>query len=230
MSYSSIEDYLHQYVVDPDARRREFFRYYSPKRVQHQVKQLEILEHATGERLTEIGPFLGYATGLFQAAGFKVQTIDAGDAALLGQVKPVSHISKSILEITSDDLAGQDIVVCCETLEHLEYADAERMLGVFHASGAEWLMISVPYRCLSIDVTIRRNPFGRAFKWLVKFPNRKNRDFTPDPEPYGHKWELGYKSFPLEKLTGSLEATGYDVRKCDYVGSVRSVMILAQRR
>ena len=44
MSYSSIEDYLHQYVVDPDARRREFFRYYSPKRVQHQVKQLEILE------------------------------------------------------------------------------------------------------------------------------------------------------------------------------------------
>ncbi|MFC1673471.1 hypothetical protein ACFL12_04885 [Pseudomonadota bacterium] len=229
MTEMSVEDILEQYTNDPAARRSEFYRYYSDKRIAHQIKQLEMLKDVPNTRLTEIGSYLGFATALFSAAGFKVQTIDATSQAILGNITPEKHINKNILEITVDDLKGQDIIVCCETLEHLHFTDVEDILATFSASGAEWLMISVPYRCLSLDLKIIKNPFKSLFKTILKFPTKKNQDFVAHPEPHGHKWELGYKGFPLETMTETLGKAGFKVEKTDYVGTVQSVFLLAKR-
>lgn len=229
MANVSVGDLLQQYANDSDVRKSEFFRYYSHKRIQHQIKQLDMLRDVPCSRLTEIGSYLGFATALFQAAGFKVQTIDDGAVELLGEITPQSHISKNILDISSADLEGQDILVCCETLEHLHFPDVENVLQTFHASKAEWLLISVPYRCMSIDIRLIRNPFSSLFNWIVKLPTKQFQHFKPHPEPYGHKWELGYKGYPLEKLTDALSRSGFKVVKTDYDGSVQSVFLLSQR-
>ena len=229
MTELTVTDILQQYTDDAIARKREFFRYYSTKRIQHQLKQLDMLKDVSCVRLTEIGPYLGFATALFMAAGFKVQTIDAASAQALGEITPQRHISKNILEITTDDLQNQDIVVCCETFEHLPFSDVERILQMVHSANVEWLLLSVPYRCMSIDARLVVNPFAKVFKWIWKLPTKAFRDFTPHPEPHGHKWELGYKGYPLEKLTDALLAAGYRVEKKDYAGAVQSVFLLARR-
>lgn len=225
-----LEEFLLNFAEDPLARRAEFYRYYSPKRVQHQFKQLEMLRDVPGRKLAEIGSYLGFATALFLAAGFKVRAIDAGPASLLGEVAPAAeHVAKNVLDITPGTLKGQDVAVCCETLEHLHFPDVERVLGVFKDADVPWLLITVPYRCFSIDVRYVRNPFSKALSWIVKLPNKRNKAFSPDPEPYGHKWELGYKGYPLEKLTDALGTAGFDTVKIDYCGTVKSVFILSKR-
>lgn len=230
MNTDTVEDILLLYDQDFSARKSEFFRYYNSKRIQHQLKQLDMLRDVPSSRLTEIGSYLGFATGLFLAAGFKVQTIDAGPEKALGELVPEKHIQKNILDITVSDLSDQEVIVCCETLEHIEFYDVEKALSTFSASNAEWLLISVPYRCMSIDIRFSRNIFSSFFSWIIKFPNKRMRHFTPHPEPYGHKWELGFKGYPLEKLTNAVENVGFSIERTDYVGSVQSVFILGHRR
>lgn len=229
MTDTPLTEDLRKLVDDPVFRKFEFFRYYSRKRISHQLKQLELLSDVTGNKIAEIGSYLGFATALFLAAGFKVRTIDAGPPQLLGEITPERHIFKEIQDVTEEDLAGQDIIVCCETLEHLHFPDVERMLGIFHASSAPWLLLSVPYRCLSVDIRMVKNPFSAAFNWIVKFPDRSLKTFEPDPHPNSHKWELGYKGYPLEKMANTLSDTGYKVHKIDYAGTVQSVFFLCQR-
>ena len=230
MTETPLSKLLRSFIEDPSVRKKEFYRYYSTKRISHQLKQLQLLSDIPGDRITEIGSFLGFATALFMAAGFKVRTIDSGPSKLLGQITSEEHIVKNILDITADDVRGQDIIVCCETLEHLHYPDVEDVLKTFYASGTPWLLLSVPHRCLSMDVRLIKNPFSSMFKWIVKFPNKSRKAFPPDPEPYGHKWELGYKGYPLDKLTSTLGECGYKIVKTDYVGTVQSVFMLCQRK
>lgn len=225
----TLEEHLQQYVADPVARKAEFYRYYSDKRISHQLMQLEMLRDVSGDRLTEIGSYLGFATALFLSAGFKVQTIDAAPVGMLGELTPEKHIEKNILEISHEDISGQDVIVCCETLEHLHFTDVQSVLEKFHAANAGWLLISVPYRCMSLDVRLIKNPFSSLFKSIIKFPSKRTQVFKADPEPYGHKWELGYKGYPLAKLTDALKDAGFQIEKTDYVGSVQSVFILSQR-
>jgi hypothetical protein len=229
MKYLTVNEILMQFVRDPNARKAEFFRYYSNKRIQHQLMQLEMLKDVPALNLTEIGSYLGFATALFLAAGFNVQTIDECPEGILGKIVSNKHISKNITDITSEDLNGQDIIVCCETLEHLPYLEVEKTLQVFYESQTEWLLISVPYRCFSIDIRLIKNPFTAFFNWIVKLPTKKFVDFEPHPEPSGHKWELGYKGYPIDKLKNSIEKTGFCVKRTGYVGTVQSVFILAQR-
>jgi 2-polyprenyl-3-methyl-5-hydroxy-6-metoxy-1,4-benzoquinol methylase len=235
---STIEEHLAQYVDDPAARKRLFFRYYSAERSQHQFKQLELLRSIEGSRLTEIGSYLGFSTALFMAAGFKVRTIDAAPARLLGEISPEAHTVKNILDITPDDLRDQDVIVCCETLEHLEFPDVEKVLRTFRDSGSERILISAPYRCLSIDVRITRHPFASLsvfrygtslIKSIIRLNSKKRKVFKPHPAPWGHKWELGFKGYPLEKLTRALREAGFTVEKQDYLGTARSVFLLARR-
>lgn len=215
----------------PGARRAEFFRYYNHKRISHQVKQLEMLKHvdARATRLTEVGPYLGFATGLFLAAGFQVRTIDIGPVESLGELRPREHVSKNVLDVDAADLAGQDIIVCCETLEHLHEAEAERVLGVFRAAAVPWLLISVPYRAASLDIRWVASPFSSFFACIAKLPSKRGKTFQPQGRK-GHKWELGYKGYPLEFLTGMADRAGYAIAATDHVPAVQSVMLLCRAK
>lgn len=230
MSEMELEDILLQYTNDPEARKKEFHRYYGPKNLEHQYKQIEMLKDVPCGKLTEIGSYLGFATALFMAAGFKVQTIDAGVAGALGEITPVKHISKNILDILPEDIQGQDIIVACEVLEHLHFSDVEAVLEKVYESNTEWLLISVPYKTMSINLRLIKTPFSWLFKFSLKLPTKVFQIFKPEPESFGHKWELGFKGLPLEKLTNALDAAGYQVVKKDYVAQSRSVFILSQRK
>ena len=64
-------------LTEPAERRREWFRYYSEKRITHQWFQVHLLEGLAGvERVLEIGAHLGLVTALLDNAGFEVTTLD----------------------------------------------------------------------------------------------------------------------------------------------------------
>ena len=220
---------LKLYSEDPAERRKEFYRYYSEKRVAHQFMQVEMLKGIDRFNLCEIGSYLGFATALFMAAGFRVKTIDAGPKEVLGELKTESHIEKNVLDVTESDLSGQDVIVCCETLEHLQFEEARRVVEMFHKSDADWLLVSVPYHCPSADVRLQSNPIRSLLRWNVKLPQKFFKEFVPDTDPFGHKWELGYKGFPKKRLLKMLESSGYKVRKQNYVGTVRSLFVLCSK-
>ena len=64
------------YRNNPGARQKEWFRYYSEKRIGHQWFQLHLLDGLTVQSVLEVGPNLGLVSALLVNAGFTVTTMD----------------------------------------------------------------------------------------------------------------------------------------------------------
>ena len=65
------------YSNDPTARRAEWFRYYSEKRITHQWFQVHLLKELPDVKsVLEIGPGLGLVSAMLHNAGFAVTTLD----------------------------------------------------------------------------------------------------------------------------------------------------------
>ena len=139
------------YANDPAARRAEWFRYYSEKRITHQWFQVHLLKDLPDVRtVLEVGPGLGLVSAMLHNAGFSVTTLD--------QLPPqYAHPEIQVLQaeltgIEAAKLGGFDCILCCETLEHLYWHDVDAILGKFRDSGVPWLIISVPYQGFQADI------------------------------------------------------------------------------
>lgn len=222
-----LADDLQNYNSDKKSRTEEFFRYYGKKRAHHQHMQLTMLEQPAKEgltHLTEIGSFLGYATGLFLAAGFKVRTVDFC-SGILGELK-TDHVEKNAEAITADDLKGSEIIVCCETLEHLEWDVAVRQIKVFKDSGAKYLLVSVPCKSWYFNLDIAATLTLKSSKFSLKTP-QNHKEFVKEGG-FGHKWELGYKGYPPSRLHEALEQAGWNVIKTAHEVKNRSMFFLCK--
>lgn len=216
------------YAATKLARINEFYRYYSVKRAAHQHMQLSMLEKPVKEgveSLVEVGPFLGYATGLFQALGLKVKTIDFFNGQL--GALATEHVTASAADITPEMLTGADMIVCCETLEHLEWDVACDKLRVFSESGVPWLLISVPCNTWYGRLELSFSPTHFFAKCGLKFPPFL-KTFQKE-SGFGHKWELGYKGFPMRKLLAALQGAGWQIENIQHEVKNRSVFILCRQ-
>jgi 2-polyprenyl-3-methyl-5-hydroxy-6-metoxy-1,4-benzoquinol methylase len=59
-----------------DAHKRQWYAYYSEKRIVHQWFQVKLLENLPVQRIMEIGPAYGVPTALLANAGYEVTTLD----------------------------------------------------------------------------------------------------------------------------------------------------------
>ncbi|MDP6690847.1 MAG: class I SAM-dependent methyltransferase, partial [Alphaproteobacteria bacterium] len=117
---------------DPGARRAEWFRYYSDKRIGQQWFQLHLLDGLAVQSVLEVGPNLGLVSALLANAGFDVTTLD-----MLPSQDPrpdIPHIQGELTAIDSAQLAGHDAILCCETLEHLPWDQVQEVLQKFRAA------------------------------------------------------------------------------------------------
>ena len=66
-------------------RKREWLRYYSPKRIHEQLLEVRMLAGLPIASVLEIGPYLGLVTAMLDNAGFEVTssptTLDFGPAS-----------------------------------------------------------------------------------------------------------------------------------------------------
>ena len=212
--------------LTPQSYRQEWFRYYSGKRITHQWFQVHLLKDLPIERVLEIGPGLGLVTAMLRHAGFTVTTLDRLAPLDGGAGGP--FIEADLREVPVDRLAGFDAILCCETLEHLPWHAVDGVFAKFRDSGVRYVVISVPYGGLQLDLRLYLNPFKAAQSFAfrkLKFLTRFRED---DADPHGHKWEVGYRGTGLSALEAKLRAAGFAIRTRDFTSPTRSVFFVLE--
>ncbi len=208
------------------ARRAEWHRYYGEKRVGQQCYQLDLLAGLPVERVLEIGPYLGFVTALLDNAGYRVTTLDLFPQAFARPQVP--HIRCDLALLRPEEIAGFDLILCCETLEHLPWREAGRVLRVLRDSGARYLVTSVPYEGLQLHLLLDLN----LHRLRQRFAFRKGRSlraFPPSADPHGHQWEVGYRGHGLKEWEDLIAAAGWRIRRRGFTAPTRSVFHLLER-
>lgn len=205
---------------DRDAWRATWFGYYSEKRIVHQWLQVHLLERLPVATVLEVGPYLGLVTALLDNAGYAVTTLDLTERHF--DRPDVPHIRADLTTVEPARLAGFDAVLCCETLEHLPWPAAPAILATFRASGARYLITSVPFEGLQLEAWFAVN-LHRVRRRLTLKKGRSRRTFVPDADPHGHKWECGYRGHALADWERVLTDAGWRIVHREFTFACRSV-------
>ena len=201
---------------------QEWLAYYTRKRIVHQWTQVHLLGTIECQTVLEVGPALGLVTSMLVNVGYDVHTLDTGPRTF---ARPdVPHHQKNLRNLQSHEIAGYDAILCCESLEHIEWERVGSILSVFHDSGAKYLIVSVPYMGFQVysEIYINRATTRQYFS-IKKLLWRK--EFTAEP-PGGHQWEVGYKDYPLRKWERRLKESGWSIVTREFTEHCRSVFHL----
>jgi hypothetical protein len=203
----------------PEPGPAEWLAYYSRKRIIHQWTQLHLLGATDCSTVLEIGPALGLVTSLLVNIGYDVTTLDRGPRSFA--YPNVRHLEKDICELRSDEIGGYDAILCCETLEHIEWARVGSILATFRESEAKYLIVSVPYMGFQVFVELYANSSTlRQYFSMKKLLWKK--DFQAEL-PGGHQWEIGYRGYPLKLWEKRLNESGWSIVRRDFTEHCRSV-------
>jgi hypothetical protein len=210
-----------QGVVSRAARpnRGEWISYYSGKRIVQQWTQLTLLAALECDKVLEIGPALGLVTSMLKNAGYDVTTLDNAPRGFVEPVTP--HICRDIRDLKAEEIVGFDAILCCETLEHVEWPRVGQVLATLRRSGARYLVISVPYMGfqLSFDFYLNRHLARGSFtfKKLKQFVL-----FRPNGSD-GHHWEVGYMGHSLGAWEQRIAEAGWEILRREFTAQCRSV-------
>src|SRR5262249_4395930 len=130
-------------------------------------------------------------------------------------------LQKDLCQVRSDEIAGYDAIVCCETLEHIEWDRVGAILRMFRDSSARYLIVSVPYMAFQLLFEIYLNSHtARQYFSMKKFLSLKQ--FTAEP-PGGHQWEIGYRGYRLQDWEDRLTDSGWAIVTREFSEHCRSV-------
>ena len=200
--------------------------YYTEKRVGQQWKQLDLLSALPVRRVLEVGPHLGFVTALLHNMGYEVTTLDIGRPDF--ERPEVPHLEADLRTLSQETVSGFDAILCCECLEHLPWEDSVAALRAFREGEARYLILSVPYEGFQIGFSFYFNPFTWRRTFFVKKFRRFKR-FRPGADPMGHKWEVGYRGYPLRRWEEAIRAAGWTIRQRAFTSGCRSVFHLCER-
>jgi hypothetical protein len=203
-------------------RKQDWLEYYSRKRIIHQWTQVHLLGRVDCQKILEVGPGLGLVTSLLVNIGYDVHTLDRTPRAFA--YPDVPHYERDICSLQGIDIAGFDAILCCETLEHIEWHRVATVLSAFRESGAKYLIVSVPYMAFQVffEVYLNSRTFRQYFS-MKKLLSRKN--FVAEL-PGGHQWEVGYRGRSLTSWEDRLHDSGWSIVTRDFTEHCRSVFHL----
>ena len=211
---------------DPRDKKEWWFSYYTPKRIRHQNLQIHLIKDLPIRDILEVGPAGGYVTSLLANIGYSVTTLDFIEKDF--DLPDCEHIICNLINEFPKIDKNFDLIICCETLEHIERERAEQAPRWFHEIGARYILVSVPYSGLMIYGEFMLSPhhaFGTLFaKWQEAL-----RRYVPEPHPHGHKWELGTRGLPVKNWELALKNAGWRIVERRISAPTRSAFHLCGR-
>lgn len=226
MNLDGLEKGLDGFFKDASSRKEEWFRYYRVKDLSHQFTQVHLLKDLDVESVLEIGPHLGFVSALLTNAGFRTTGFDIGPP--LSRISDIFHIRGELLEAPVEQIDGHDAIICCEVLEHYEWDKFDVILKKFRETSARYVILSIPYAGFQIDFRLYVN----AYLAKSKFSWKKFKHFFKfkrDPEPWGHKWEAGYRGFSLDQIEEKIHSADWSIARRVFTSPCRSVFYLLRR-
>lgn len=210
------------------SRRKEWFRYYSEKRIGHQWLQVHLLRDIEKiKSVFEVGPGLGLVSSMLHNAGYKVTTLDYLPSQNLHS--DITSVQSEIAKVSAEVFENFDCIICCETLEHLYWDDVDKILEKFYKSKVPWVILSVPYQGFQfyLRVYFNRYIFRQSFSLkFLKFLKKFSFDFNADP--YGHKWEVGYRGYSVKSVEKKITKSGFKIVKREFSYPCRSIFFVLQ--
>ena len=175
----------------------------------------------------EVGPGLGLVSAMLHNAGFSVTTFDRLPPQYVHD--EIKGVQDEILQFDEEKLVDFDCILCCETLEHLYWDEVDIVLEKFFRSKIRWVIISVPYQEFQLDFRfyfnkyrVRQSVSLKLLKWMQKFK------FDSQADPYGHKWEIGYRGTKLRAFETKLTKAGFHIRRREFTSPTRSVFFMLE--
>ena len=164
----------------------------------HQLE--EIFSSGAGSVL-EIGVGNNVMAPFLNSKGVDTVTLD-----LEGELRPT--VTGSVLNLPFANNTF-DVVVCCQVLEHLPFAEFDNCLSELQRVAKNKLILSLPDKTPGISVIVRIPNFifwdVQIFSpWAIREPIRKVRE---------HYWEIGRWGFPPKKILKHLEKAGFSVER-----------------
>ena len=163
--------------------------------------QIDEIISCDPKNLLEIGKGNGFVAKYLQDRGINITDLD-----LLPQLKP--HVTGSVLSIPFRT-ASFDVVSCCEVLEHLPFNEFTDALKEIARVSQGNIILSLP----DVTTVYRFNielPRIRPIKKLIPHP-------FPRPKPYKsdgqHHWEIGWKGYPLKKISSEIASVNLNIIK-----------------
>lgn len=169
----------------PQVRPRHYAEanYYSKARLcayWHQIDEVLRREPAT---VLEVGPGPGFVRDRLREQGLDVVTVDIDPA-----LRPNVTAAAQTLPFADDAF---DMVVCCQVLEHMPFAEVPGALGELARVADRAVLVSIPDQTLFFRFQVDLPMIG-SWRWLVDKP--KLFSGGVDHEFDGqHHWELGRK-------------------------------------
>jgi 2-polyprenyl-3-methyl-5-hydroxy-6-metoxy-1,4-benzoquinol methylase len=201
-------------------RIRLWHEYYSDKRMAHHAAQLDLVGkyHRSG-RILEIGPGFGLMTAALANAGHEIATLDVIERDFA--FPDVRHLQRDLTAIAPGDLDEFDTILCCETLEHIQWDSVGKVLKSFHRDGRV-LIVSVPYEAFQMFFSFYINRYAIQERFALK-KLRFLKRFRPVEGYMHHKWEVGYRGNSLAEWEAKIKETGWRIVDRRFPPSVRSV-------
>ena len=178
--------------VTYDSKRR-FCSYW------HQIREALACEPRT---ILEVGTGSGFVSRYLRAVDITLTTCDIEDA-----YKP--DVIAYIVNLPFADNAF-DTVMACEVLEHLVYEEARGALRELYRVTSRHVVISLPdatpVACIQFPI-----PGVKKIKWLLNMPRFFPR--AHQVTKHGHQWEIGKKNYPLSRVIGDMQKTGFTLKR-----------------
>jgi len=171
----------------------------------HQIRRVAAIlrNHPEGKEFSvlEIGPSHGIVTHYLQLCGVNVKTLDVdpdNKPDYLGSVTDIDKIAPH---------NSCDVIVACEILEHLPFADFGPTLEKMKKVTRKYIFVSVPdSRHILFQARVKLPALNeRSYSIRITGPRMK-------PQPNGgHQWELGRRGTPRSRVFKEIEKTGLHI-------------------
>lgn len=100
------------------------------------------------------------------------------------------------------------LVMACQLLEHLPFEQFEPILSDMARVSSRYIVISLPDAGRYLSVSLRAS-HTRTRRWLVDLSRLLPRGgFKPTAH---HYWELGWREYPLARITSTIQRTGLQI-------------------